>query len=191
MIKMKQSFTLVLLMITMGSFAQNSSQLKLWYNQPAQKWEREALPIGNGRIGAMLYGGIKSERIQFNEQSLWSGDNNWDGAYETGDHGFGSYRNFGEITIDFNFPDTVFNQRISFLVADSECHTVRRPTARIDKSEVVDLGLRCTFADIYVNAGLDRFDCHEPFNVISKQSEVFRACCLRVAFYRPINDGLR
>ena len=50
----------------------------------------------------MLFGGIEQDTIQFNEQSLWSGDNNWDGEYETGDHGFGSYRNFGEIIIQFN-----------------------------------------------------------------------------------------
>jgi len=74
---------------------------ELWYDRPAVKWDAEALPIGNGRMGAMLFGGIARERIQFNEQSLWSGDNNWDGAYETGDHGFGCYRNFGELVIDF------------------------------------------------------------------------------------------
>lgn len=78
---------------------------ELWYTKPAAKWDSEALPIGNGRMGAMLYGGVKKETIQFNEQSLWSGDNNWDGDYETGDHGFGSYRNFGEFVIDFNHGD--------------------------------------------------------------------------------------
>jgi hypothetical protein len=83
--------------------AQNTQSLKLWYTQPAQKWSAEALPIGNGRMGAMFFGGVNQERIQFNEQSLWSGDNNWDGKYETGDHGFGSYRNFGELILDFNF----------------------------------------------------------------------------------------
>nr|WP_249665361.1 glycoside hydrolase N-terminal domain-containing protein [Mucilaginibacter sp. Bleaf8] len=46
--------------------------LKLWYNQPSQKWT-DALPIGNGRMGAMIYGGIDTERIQFNEQTLWTG----------------------------------------------------------------------------------------------------------------------
>ena len=73
----------------------------LWYTKPAQRWSSEALPIGNGRLGAMLFGGGKSERIQFNENSLWSGDNNWDGAYECGDHGFGSYRNFGDLFVEF------------------------------------------------------------------------------------------
>jgi hypothetical protein len=47
----------------------------------------------------MVFGGIVEERTQFNEQSLWSGDNNWDGAYECGDHGFGAYRHFGDLTI--------------------------------------------------------------------------------------------
>lgn len=73
----------------------------LWYAQPAREWASEALPIGNGRLGAMLFGGVAVERLQFNESSLWSGDNNWDGAYETGDHGFGSYRNFGDLFVEF------------------------------------------------------------------------------------------
>jgi alpha-L-fucosidase 2 len=44
----------------------------LWYNQPATRWE-EALPIGNGRLGAMVFGGADEERIQFNEDTLWTG----------------------------------------------------------------------------------------------------------------------
>ena len=47
--------------------------LRLWYQTPARDWETEALPIGNGRLGAMIYGGIRSERIQFNEETLFSG----------------------------------------------------------------------------------------------------------------------
>ncbi|MCP4762123.1 MAG: hypothetical protein GY870_10090, partial [archaeon] len=46
--------------------------LKLWFDTPAKKW-MQALPIGNGRIGAMVFGGIKKEHIQFNEDTLWSG----------------------------------------------------------------------------------------------------------------------
>ena len=79
----------------------------LWYAQPARVWSREALPIGNGRLGAMLFGGVAVERIQFNESSLWSGDNNWDGEYETGDRGFGSYRNFGDLFLEFGQTDDV------------------------------------------------------------------------------------
>ncbi len=44
----------------------------LWYAQPAEKWT-EALPVGNGRLGAMVFGGTTSERIQLNEESLWAG----------------------------------------------------------------------------------------------------------------------
>lgn len=45
---------------------------RLWYRQPAQEWE-EALPLGNGRIGAMVFGGVTGERIQVNEESIWYG----------------------------------------------------------------------------------------------------------------------
>jgi len=99
-IKKTISALAILLHIAVLSVAQSNTSLNIWYKQEASKW-LEALPIGNGRIGAMIYGGISNEHIQFNEQSLWSGDNNWDGGYETGDHGFGSYRNFGELLISF------------------------------------------------------------------------------------------
>lgn len=48
------------------------SPLTLWYRQPAVNWV-EALPIGNGRLGAMVFGGIAQERIQFNEDTVWTG----------------------------------------------------------------------------------------------------------------------
>lgn len=47
-------------------------QNKLWYTKKAVKWE-EALPVGNGRLGAMVFGNLKKERIALNEDSLWSG----------------------------------------------------------------------------------------------------------------------
>ncbi len=46
--------------------------MKLWYRQPAEAWN-EALPVGNGRLGAMVFGATAQERIQFNEETLWSG----------------------------------------------------------------------------------------------------------------------
>lgn len=49
-----------------------SNSTILWYNKPAENWN-EALPIGNGRLGAMLFGGINKERYQLNEDSVWSG----------------------------------------------------------------------------------------------------------------------
>lgn len=50
----------------------SAQDLKLWYDQPARNWN-EALPIGNGRIGAMVFGRIDEELVQLNEETLWSG----------------------------------------------------------------------------------------------------------------------
>jgi alpha-L-fucosidase 2 len=49
----------------------------MWYDKPAAVWE-DALPVGNGRLGAMIFGGVKEERIQLNEETYWSG-----GPYST------------------------------------------------------------------------------------------------------------
>jgi alpha-L-fucosidase 2 len=60
------------------------SELRLWYDQPALNWN-EALPVGNGRLGAMVFGGVENERIQFNEETLWDGqpqDYSHEGANE-------------------------------------------------------------------------------------------------------------
>jgi alpha-L-fucosidase 2 len=45
----------------------------LWYTQPADQWIK-ALPIGNGRLGAMIFGGTRSERLQLNDVTIWSGN---------------------------------------------------------------------------------------------------------------------
>ncbi len=47
--------------------------MKLWYKNPAHDWN-EALPIGNGRLGAMVFGGVERERLQLNEDSVWYGE---------------------------------------------------------------------------------------------------------------------
>ena len=50
----------------------DTNNLVLWYQKPAEAWT-DALPIGNGRLGAMVFGGVKRERIQLNEETLWDG----------------------------------------------------------------------------------------------------------------------
>src|SRR4051812_39147240 len=50
----------------------DSRELVLWYPQPAAKWEA-ALPVGNGRLGAMVFGGLAHEDLQFNETTVWTG----------------------------------------------------------------------------------------------------------------------
>src|SRR6188768_3156584 len=56
--------------------AQNNTALKLWYNKPSGKIWENALPIGNGRLGAMIYGNVEKETIQLNEHTVWSGSPN-------------------------------------------------------------------------------------------------------------------
>nr|WP_121271966.1 glycoside hydrolase family 95 protein [Pedobacter schmidteae] len=73
---MKRYNLLSFLLICSSSavFAQQQQQnaLKLWYNEPAKIWE-EALPLGNGKTGAMVFGGVNRERFQLNDGTLWSG----------------------------------------------------------------------------------------------------------------------
>jgi len=63
-----------------------AADLTLRYTQPAPDtpagWEKEALPIGNGRIGAMIFGQLARERLQFNDITLWTGDGKTMGAYQ-------------------------------------------------------------------------------------------------------------
>src|SRR5688572_32345453 len=63
-------FGVVLILSSAVSHAQEN--LTLWYKQPARNWN-EALPIGNGRLGAMIFGNAIDEIIQLNEETLWSG----------------------------------------------------------------------------------------------------------------------
>ncbi len=51
--------------------------MKIWFNKPAGSWN-EALPVGNGRLGAMIFGGMENERLQLNEESVWTGEPRWD-----------------------------------------------------------------------------------------------------------------
>lgn len=54
----------------------SDNKFKLWYRQPADRWMKHALPIGNGSIGAMIFGGVVTDKIQFNEKTLWTGKEN-------------------------------------------------------------------------------------------------------------------
>ncbi|WP_221391185.1 glycosyl hydrolase family 95 catalytic domain-containing protein [Dyadobacter sp. NIV53] len=68
----KAALLVVLILVEYQAFAQNENNLKLWYKQPASQWE-EALPVGNGHIGAMVFGGVEEELLQLNESTFWSG----------------------------------------------------------------------------------------------------------------------
>jgi len=72
---MQRPFFILFLLICQASIAQtvtDDPNLKLWYNKAASIWE-EALPLGNAKTGAMVFGGIAKERFQLNDNTLWSG----------------------------------------------------------------------------------------------------------------------
>ncbi len=84
---------------------------KIWDDRPGDKWENSWYPLGNGRLGCMVDGGARKLRIQFNVDSLWTGDKNLtkdigddraDANYNT----MGAYQNFGELEIELpKLPD--------------------------------------------------------------------------------------
>src|SRR5262245_64420293 len=78
--------SLLLSLLTTVAVAQgvDKSADVMWYDKPASDWEKEALPIGNGRIGAMVFGGVASERLQISEKSLWTGGPGTEGGYDYG-----------------------------------------------------------------------------------------------------------
>ena len=67
---MKNFLCLIALLFFSATILEASN--KIWFKQPATDWN-EALPIGNGRLGGMVFGGTQSERIQLNEESVWTG----------------------------------------------------------------------------------------------------------------------
>ncbi|MCE7059441.1 glycosyl hydrolase family 95 catalytic domain-containing protein [Dyadobacter sp. CY343] len=73
---MRKFFYLLFLAVTITSYAQTPRVQKLWYNQPSGKVWENALPVGNGRLGGMVYGNVVNETIQLNEHTLWSGGPN-------------------------------------------------------------------------------------------------------------------
>ena len=70
----------------------------LWYREAATNWQEYALPLGNGELGCMVFGGAQTEQLQFNEKTLWSGPANTIGA----DGGNRTFVNFGSLYIDDN-----------------------------------------------------------------------------------------
>ena len=87
----------------------------LSYDQPARVWQTECLPIGNGSLGGMIFGGVEQEHIQFNHATLWEGD-----EIDTG-----AYQNFGELLVDIaGEPQMVATNYRRTLDLDTATHAV-------------------------------------------------------------------
>jgi alpha-L-fucosidase 2 len=85
------------------------NKLVLWYRQAATNWMTSALPIGNGALGAMVFGGPDQEHLQFNEKTVWDGNKT----------NYGSYQNFGDLYLDFSGVTTVSNYRRELDIEDA------------------------------------------------------------------------
>jgi alpha-L-fucosidase 2 len=70
--------------------------MRIWDNRPAKTWMEDAYPIGNGRIGGMVFGGVQKEHIQFNDNTLWTGNETDRGMYQA----------FGDLFIEFDKVDS-------------------------------------------------------------------------------------
>lgn len=83
---MKQIIFIIMLFALVATCSQPSKpeneNLKLWYTEPATEWSA-SLPIGNGRLVAMVFGGVDQEHLQLNEETLWSGGPH---SYDNPDH---------------------------------------------------------------------------------------------------------
>ncbi len=81
--KIQNLIPLLSLVLTTGSSAAaNPAESMLWYQQPARTWMTEALPLGNGSLGGMFFGLTETERIQFNQNTLWTGHEKDTGHYQ-------------------------------------------------------------------------------------------------------------
>ena len=70
-----KNFLTILAFVAISCSPRVEEDLKLWYDEPAAQWV-EALPVGNGRLGAMVFGGPERERLQLNEETVWAGQPN-------------------------------------------------------------------------------------------------------------------
>jgi alpha-L-fucosidase 2 len=145
------SAVLLIFPLFSGCRTDRPEDLKLWYEKPAGVWE-EALPIGNGRLGAMVFGGVKEDHIQFNEETLWSGEPHdysnkdahnylgkirellWQGKQDEAEklamETFMSvplhqkkYQPFGDLWLSFPVEDNFTNYRRELDLSDAICRT--------------------------------------------------------------------
>jgi alpha-L-fucosidase 2 len=126
----RSALLILLLLVLPTRQTEATGGSKLWYTKPADdsarrisadrarwgsKFSKEALPLGNGRLGCMPYGGVQNEFVEFNEDSLWIGDEEFTGAYQA----------FGSFDVMFKNHDRVVQDYRRALDIEKSLHTVR------------------------------------------------------------------
>ena len=125
----------------------SSGQHRLWYQQPATNWMTQALPIGNGFMGAMIFGGVNEDRIQFNEQSLWAGGPGSSASYNGGNRK-DAHKALPEVRALVS--NGKFEQAHK-LASRELTGTVTKEEKNANGHSFVDFGAFQAFADIYVS----------------------------------------
>lgn len=123
--------------------AETSSKMRLWYDEPASStasvtdtngvWQSATLPIGNGKLGANIYGEVRQEHLTLNEETLWSG---------------GDYSNFypgGNVEID----DSVWNNMVSTILRGGTVNTNNLQGVKDDKANGYYNGYQA-LGDLYI-----------------------------------------
>lgn len=119
------------------------SKLALWYDQPAKDWMTEALPLGNGRLGVMFFGGKNEERLQFNEESLWAGGPGEFSQYNGGNRP-GAYKHLSRVRQLLRERNFVAAHELATKELTGE---IRGP---IDGLSFAGFGAHLSFGDIHV-----------------------------------------
>jgi len=103
-----------------GVTSASAADLTLWYQQPAanNKPMNEALPIGNAHMGALIFGSPERERLCLNEDSLWTGDENLSGNYDT----MGAYQVLGNVFVNLPGQTNVNDYRRDLDLGDALSH---------------------------------------------------------------------
>ena len=117
---MKKTFAAIFLAALSGAANLPAADLTLWYRQPAADNQpmNEALPIGNGRMGALIFGKPDRERLSLNQDSLWTGNDNPGGEDGT----MGSYQVLGNVFINLPAHANSANYRRDLDLADAIAH---------------------------------------------------------------------
>ncbi|WP_339756367.1 glycoside hydrolase family 95 protein [Algoriphagus aquimarinus] len=145
--------SVLLRVLSLSLFALISSQLfgqegmRLHYNKPATAWT-EALPLGNGRLGAMVFGGVEREHLQFNEETLWAGK----------PHDY-SHENASE-----------YLDEIRLLLSNGKQLEAQKLAGRVFMSEPIGQKPYQPFGDLYLD-----FPGHENFSNYSRELDISKA----------------
>lgn len=143
----------------------------LWYEQPAEKWE-EALPLGNGRLGAMVFGGLNKERLQLNEESLWAGNQ------------FETYPDNFRANLE-KLQDMVLAGEAHQALALGEANMTKRPTSFRSYEPLADLNLELFHSGEFSDYRRE-LDLVDGMTRVSYEVDGVR--CLREALISAVDD---